>query len=87
MEQNYSEFGTLAVLFIPYIFLSLVAAIQGTDRLTGFFGALLISLLFTPLVGIIFVQVTPSKEENARQKRMLQLLEQIAEKGVLPSAG
>jgi hypothetical protein len=70
-----------------HIVLSLMAAIQGTDRQIGFWGALIICLIFTPFIGIICIQVTPSNDEVARQKRMLKLLEQIAEKAVLPSAG
>lgn len=42
-------------IFIIWIILSLLVGAAGSEKTTGFGGAFLLSLLFSPIVGILFV--------------------------------
>lgn len=72
---------------VLHAILSIIVGILGADRETGFFGAFLISILFTPFVGVICVMSTPTKDEVDRRRAMYRLLKELHEKHVLPSAG
>jgi tetratricopeptide (TPR) repeat protein len=56
---------TLILVTISWIFLSLCVAFWGKSRKTGFVKALIMSLIFTPVTGLIIVLLS-DKRSNAR---------------------
>ncbi len=67
-------------LSIIWIFLTLVVSFAvGTQRTIGFFGAMLISLVFSPVIGLLFCGFFPTKEEEERQKELLKTQKAILE--------
>lgn len=56
-------FWLLGALFIGAVF--------GTARTVGFWGAFLISLVASPLLGLIICLFFPTNEKDAREKQML----------------
>ena len=51
----------LLVIPLIWLFLSLLLAYKGKDKKIGFSKALVLSLILTPIVGIIFVMKSPKK--------------------------
>jgi hypothetical protein len=64
---------------IAWVLLSIVNAILGNKREIGGFEAFIVSVLFSPLVGFIFIAFSKDKVERQFQVEMLQLLRTIAE--------
>jgi predicted histidine transporter YuiF (NhaC family) len=61
------------VIFFSWITFSFVAGIIGSGRRIGFWGAFLLSIFLSPLVGLIFALVSKSKEKEEYEKRMLEI--------------
>lgn len=79
------------MLIIPWFLLSIIIGIVGASRTTGFFGAFLLSLLFSPLIGLIIVAVSQRKSdkksnrESIKSNQLMQLkqLGELKEQGIL----
>lgn len=56
------------MIFFMWIVFSFVAGALGASRTTGFWGALFLSLILSPLIGFIIVLASRRKEEAAQQK-------------------
>ena len=52
------------MIFVSWIILSFLVAMAGSGRKIGFFGALILSLIFSPVVGIIGVALSAREEEK-----------------------
>ncbi|GAB4000097.1 hypothetical protein GCM10028807_52040 [Spirosoma daeguense] len=59
-------------IFFSWIVLSFVAGAVGSDRKIGFFGAFIISLILSPLIGFIAVFASQSKSSAKFQQQMLE---------------
>lgn len=73
---------------IGWIVFSFVVGIVGKDRKIGFWGAFLVSILLSPLIGLIITLVSKNKEDEAykkkvliAQKRNLEELKKLSETG------
>jgi|SRR5690606_12623951 len=66
-------------LFFIYIFLAIVMGVFGGDRKIGFWGAFFLSLLLSPLIGLIFVLLSPSKNIEANQGELVKNSQQQTE--------
>ena len=58
----------MELFFLWFVFAFVVAAI-GSNRTIGFWGALILSLLLSPLIGIIVVALSRSKTQVAIDKK------------------
>lgn len=58
-------------IFIGWIIFSIIVGIVGSDRKIGFFGALFVSLLLSPLIGLIITLISKSKEQEAYEQKFL----------------
>ncbi|MEO9475825.1 MAG: hypothetical protein ABJG41_09830 [Cyclobacteriaceae bacterium] len=47
-----------------WIILSFFVAAQGSTRRLGFWASLILSLLFSPIIGLLFVIASPRVEKN-----------------------
>lgn len=56
-------------ILVVYLIVSLTIGAFGKDKKIGFWGAFLLSFFFTPLVGILVVIFSKSKEEMEREAR------------------
>lgn len=65
---------------IAWIVLSFVVGFVGDGRKIGFFGAFALSLIFSPLVGILITLASSSKAQIEYQQKMLNLQKQQIEK-------
>ena len=66
---------------IIWIGLSVLCAILGNNRKIGFFGAFIVSFLFSPLIGIIVVALSsPSDEELIRRANLINEAHKVIEK-------
>lgn len=70
------EAGVIAVIIVWIIVASLVGAV-GANRQIGFWGAFLVSLFITPIIGIIVTYATVSDEEMVLKKEQIKLLKEI----------
>lgn len=61
-------------IFIAWIILSFVVAAMGSDRKIGGFGAFLVSLFFSPIIGILVVLASTKNSTIEFQKKMLEAL-------------
>jgi phosphate/sulfate permease len=59
-------------IFFGWIIFSFVAGIIGSGRKIGFWGAFLLSIFLSPLIGLIFALVSKSNEKEEYEKRMLE---------------
>ena len=55
------------LLVVGWIIFALVVGFIGSDRTTGFLGAFLLSLLLSPLLGLIIVLTSQTKSQKAAQ--------------------
>ncbi len=53
--------GFILTICVVYVFLSLMLALKGKEKGLGFMNTILISLLLTPLAGMIFVMMSKRK--------------------------
>lgn len=60
-------------IFFGWFILSLIVGAVGSGRKIGFISAFFISLLLSPLVGLIFTLVSKSNEEEAYQEKVLEV--------------
>lgn len=74
----------LEILLIWFVGTVVVAAI-GSDRKFGGWAALFVSLFLSPIVGLIAVLASPSKQSVAYQKKMLELQKQQLEAAQQPA--
>lgn len=59
-------------IFFTWIILSFVVGFIGSDRKIGFGGAFFISLILSPLIGLIFALMSKTKEEEKYRERVLE---------------
>lgn len=59
------------ILFLSWIFLSLIIAFLGVDRKIGYLGGFLACLFMSPLLGIIIIASSKRKSDEAWQKKLL----------------
>lgn len=55
----------MAIVFF-WLILSFVVGALGSERSTGFFGALILSLLLSPLIGFLIVIASARKSDNSQ---------------------
>lgn len=60
------------MIFVAWISLSVVAAIIGSDRTIGWLTAFVLSILLSPLIGLIFVFASDKKSDVAYRKAVLE---------------
>lgn len=58
-------------VFLGWIIFSIIVGIVGSGRKIGFFGALFVSLLLSPLIGLIITLISKSKEQEAYEQKIL----------------
>lgn len=51
------------LFFIAWVALSMVVGLIGSDKSIGFWGAFLISIILSPLIGLIVVVLSNSKQD------------------------
>jgi hypothetical protein len=59
--------------FIGWIVLSIIVAFIGSSKTIGFFFSLLLSLLFSPIIGLIIVALSKSKQTDLLEKELLKM--------------
>jgi hypothetical protein len=80
------------MILIAWIIGSFVAGLIGTDKRIGFFGAFFLSLIISPLIGIVVAAMSKSDADVEREKKLLQsnkkqeqVLQKMAEQSVKDS--
>lgn len=58
-------------IIILWVIFCFVAAFVGADRKIGFFGAFIVSLLLSPIIGIIIALASKNKQTDALEKKLL----------------
>ncbi len=58
-------------VFLGWIIFSIIVGVVGSGRKIGFFGALFVSLLLSPLIGLIITLISKSKEQEAYEEKIL----------------
>lgn len=58
-------------IFFTWIILSFVVGFIGSDRKIGFGGAFFISLILSPLIGLIFALMSKTEEEEKYKQKIL----------------
>ena len=61
----------LFLILIIGIGLPIVVGVIGSDRTIGFWGAFFISLIFSPVIGIIVVLLSKTKQTDELEKELL----------------
>jgi hypothetical protein len=56
----------MSTVLTLWFILSLVIALWGTTREIGFVGAMIVSVLLSPLAGMVFVLLSPKKLKKAK---------------------
>ncbi len=56
------------LMMLIMLFLSYVVALLGRNRKFGFWGYLICSVLFTPLIGLLLVLASDRRPDDARPK-------------------
>lgn len=59
-------------IFFGWIIFSFVVGFIGTDRNIGFWGAFFLSLLLSPIIGLIITLVSKNKADEAYKTKILQ---------------
>lgn len=67
--------------FITWVVLAILIGAWGSDRKIGFTGAFLMSLLFSPLIGLIVTAVSKSKKDEALEEAMLKAMQSQPKSG------
>jgi uncharacterized membrane protein (DUF106 family) len=57
-------------LFFLWIIFSLIVGAVGSNRRIGFWGAFLLSLILSPIIGLIITLISKDKEDDEYKKRM-----------------
>ena len=52
------------IIFILWIVFTIVVCLAGSSRNIGFWGAFIVSLLLSPVVGLLFVLLSKDKEDE-----------------------
>jgi hypothetical protein len=66
-------------IFLLWILFSFFVGLIGSGRNIGFFGAFFLSLLLSPLIGLIFALVSESTSSRRHKEQMLKLQKEQAE--------
>jgi hypothetical protein len=56
----------MEIIITTWFLLSLIVAIWGTAREIGFVGAMIVSVLLSPLAGLVFVLLSPKKMKKVK---------------------
>lgn len=65
-------------MFIIWIFLALICGAIGSSRKMGFWGVFFVSLLLSPVVGILVAIFAKSKKDHLRELEMLEAVKRQA---------
>lgn len=57
-------------------FFALIVGLIASDKAMGFFGGFLLSLLLSPVIGLIIVLLSKSKQTHIMEQRVINSLEQ-----------
>lgn len=60
-------------LFLGWIIVSFVVGFIGSGRTIGFWGAFFASLLLSPLIGLVIVMFSKSKEDEEYRERFMEV--------------
>lgn len=66
------------LLFFGWILGAVIIGAIGSGRKIGFLGAFFFSLLLSPLIGIIITMLSPSAEDEAYKKEILQATKNLS---------
>ncbi len=66
-----------ALVFIFWIVASLAVGVAGGERKIGFFSAFLLSVILSPLMGILFVIASKSKADADFERLLLSALQNL----------
>lgn len=78
MQETYALASIIGLLLFWAFFALLAALIFGTDRTCGFWFTFLISMVFSPVIGIIAALHYPLKIQMQHLQKQTELLQQIA---------
>ncbi len=67
------------MVIIMWIVFSIIVGAIGSGRNIGFWGALFLSLLLSPLIGLIITLISKNKEEEAYKEKVLTVQEKQQE--------
>lgn len=59
------------ILLIPWLLVCLIIGFIGINRRIGFFGAFILSIILSPLIGLIITLVSKNKKDIKREKEIL----------------
>ena len=60
-------------IFFSWLILSFIVGLIGSGRRITFFGAFILSLLLSPLIGLIITLISKNKQDELYKKQMLQM--------------
>lgn len=63
------------MVVIVWIIFSFIVGMIGSGRKIGFFGAFFLSLILSPVIGLIITIISKSKSDMARDEKMIKLQE------------
>jgi len=72
---------TIVIIAAAWIVLSMVAGTIGKDREMGFAEALIVSLILSPVTGLLMVFADKRKSDIEHEAKVVELLEQITKQG------
>lgn len=74
------------MIYVAWIALAFVVAFMGADRKIGFWGALILSLIFSPAVGIIVVLLSKTEKEMYQEELLYQQTQEAHILSMKPTA-
>lgn len=67
----------IPVIVAPWVVFTLVAAILGNEREIGIGESIMVSLVFSPVIGLLFVLASKRNKDIEHDAKVIELLEQI----------
>ena len=68
---------------LPLVLLAALIGYLGSDRKFGFWGNFFVSLLLTPIIGLLVVAIAPRKDSLNNLETQLQAAQSAKEKGLI----
>ena len=72
------------LVVIAWLVFSFLVAFFGGNRKIGFTGALILSLIFSPLIGLVFVLLSKDRQTDAYEKAVLKQMQKKESKVYTP---